>query len=112
MKLFIGSLLALVVGAALLGCSPAAPAEESTTPPATTGSGETSKTEGGATAEPVAFKKDGKLWCPVMDTEVESVEKAVGYQDVDGVRYYFCCAGCPEPFKEDPNKYVSKFPKS
>lgn len=109
MKLFIGSLLALVMGAALVGCSPAAPAEEGTTPPAT---GETSKTEGGATAEPVAFKKDGKLWCPVMDQEVESVEKAVGYQDVDGVRYYFCCAGCPEPFKEDPNKYISKFPKS
>ncbi len=62
--------------------------------------------------EPVAFKKDGKLWCPVMDQEVESAEKAVGYQDVDGVRYYFCCAGCPEPFKEDPNKYISKFPKS
>ncbi len=112
MKLFIGSLLALVVGAALLGCSPAAPAEESTTPPATTGSGETSKTEGGATAEPVAFKKDGKLWCPVMDSEVESAEKAVGYQDVDGVRYYFCCEGCPEPFKADPQKYIGGQGKS
>ncbi len=111
MKLFIGSLLALVLGVTLVGCSPAAPAEEGTTP-APTGSEETSKTEGGATAEPVAFKKDGKLWCPVMDSEVESAEKAVGYQDVDGVRYYFCCAGCPEPFKEDPNKYISKFPKS
>lgn len=108
MKLFIGVMLALVAGAALVGCSPAAPAEESTTPAVTTGSGETSKMEGAA-AEPVAFKKDGKLWCPVMDTEVESVEKAVGYQDVDGVRYYFCCAGCPEPFKEDPKKYISKF---
>jgi len=105
-------LLALVVGAALLGCSPAAPAEESTTPPATTGSGETSKTEGGATAEPVAFKKDGKLWCPVMDSEVESAEKAVGYQDVDGVRYYFCCEGCPEPFKADPQKYIGGQGKS
>lgn len=58
-------------------------------------------------AKPVAFTNDeGKLICPVMGTPIESEEKAVGYADHDGKRYYFCCDGCPEQFKADPAKYA------
>ncbi|MBL8088397.1 MAG: YHS domain-containing protein [Chthonomonas sp.] len=68
------------------------------------------KTPGATGAvEPVAYTNaEGKLLCPVMGTVVESPEKAVGHQDYEGKRYYFCCGGCPEKFKADPAKYAKK----
>ena len=50
----------------------------------------------------------GDVECPVMKSVVASPEKAVDFQDYKGVRYYFCCDGCPEPFKADPQKYAEK----
>lgn len=61
------------------------------------------------TAEPVAFTNEkGELFCPVMKTVVASKEKAVGYQDYEGKRYYFCCGMCPDKFKENPALYAKK----
>jgi YHS domain-containing protein len=43
--------------------------------------------------------------CPVMG----SVFKVAGYTqvaDYKGKSYYFCCAGCPGEFKENPEKYA------
>lgn len=55
----------------------------------------------------VAFTNaDGKLVCPVMGNEISSAKDAVGYQDYKGKRYYFCCDGCPQSFKADPDKYA------
>ena len=34
------------------------------------------------------------LWCPVMRQGIPSIEKAIGYIDRDGVRYYLCCESC------------------
>lgn len=46
------------------------------------------------------------LYCPVSKEKVASYEKASGYADYQGVRYYFCCDGCDKPFKADPAKYT------
>jgi len=57
--------------------------------------------------ETVAFtNEDGELLCPVMGSVIESKEDAVGHADHDGKRYYFCCGGCPDEFKANPEKYA------
>jgi YHS domain-containing protein len=45
------------------------------------------------------------LTCPVMKNEIMTYSAAVGFADFKGVRFYFCCAGCPEKFKDDSEKY-------
>lgn len=42
--------------------------------------------------------------CPVMGG---AITKEL-YVDYKGERIYFCCAGCPETFKKDPEKYMKK----
>lgn len=43
--------------------------------------------------------------CVVQKTPIEAT--AFAYQDVDGVRYYFCCQGCQGAFKANPAKFVT-----
>ena len=58
--------------------------------------------------KPVAFTNDkGELICPVMKSVIASEKGAVGYQDHEGKRYYFCCDGCPQVFKKDPAKWAA-----
>jgi len=45
--------------------------------------------------------------CPVMGLPI----KEDIYVDYQGERIYFCCAGCPEKFKENPEKYLAKLDK-
>lgn len=45
--------------------------------------------------------------CPVMGSEI-NVAKTPDYTDFEGVRYYFCCAGCSGTFAKDPAKYAQK----
>jgi len=45
--------------------------------------------------------------CPVMDAPINK-DLFVEYE---GKKVYFCCAGCPEKFKADPEKYLSKLPQ-
>jgi YHS domain-containing protein len=40
--------------------------------------------------------------CPVMGNPID---KSI-FVDYKGKRVYFCCAGCPETFKQDPEKYL------
>lgn len=42
--------------------------------------------------------------CPVMGG---NIDKNV-YTDYQGKRIYFCCSGCVEDFKKDPNKYLKR----
>jgi len=42
--------------------------------------------------------------CPVMDGKIDKKF----FADYKGQRVYFCCAGCIEPFKKDPEKFVKK----
>jgi len=46
----------------------------------------------------------GQTTCPVMGNPVN---KDV-YVDYEGKRIYFCCEGCIEKFKENPEKYMEK----
>ncbi|MBA3052410.1 cupredoxin domain-containing protein [bacterium] len=45
--------------------------------------------------------------CPVMGTKFK-VKAKTQVADYKGKSYYFCCAGCPGPFKSDPEKYINK----
>jgi YHS domain-containing protein len=42
--------------------------------------------------------------CPVMNGNVDTKF----YADYQGKRIYFCCSGCIEEFKKDPEKYLKK----
>jgi YHS domain-containing protein len=42
--------------------------------------------------------------CPVMGGRINQNV----YTDYDGKRIYFCCPGCINAFKKDPEKYVKK----
>ena len=42
--------------------------------------------------------------CPVMGG---NINKEL-YVDYKGERVYFCCAGCPEAFQKNPEKYMKK----
>ena len=60
---------------------------------------------------------DGNVWktedgkkhfvCPVMGNEGVVTSKTT-YSDVDGKRYYYCCAGCSDKFEAEPAKYIKK----
>ena len=50
----------------------------------------------------------GEVECPIMEAAVKSPDRSVGYQDYNGVRYYFCCDMCPEKFRANPSKYAEK----
>lgn len=47
-----------------------------------------------------------KVKCPVMGTDI-TVTKDTLSVEYKGKIYYFCCGGCPEKFKENPDKYIS-----
>ena len=59
------------------------------------------------TTEPVAFKKDGKLWCPLMNKEIKSEADAKGFVDHEGTRYFFCCDMCVKNGKADGAKVAA-----
>ncbi len=42
--------------------------------------------------------------CPVMGGEIDSTM----FADIQGQRIYFCCLGCIDKFKENPDKYFKK----
>lgn len=60
-----------------------------------------------AEVEVVAFtNEEGALLCPVMGNVIASEDDALGYQDYEGKRHYFCCAGCTEQFEAAPEKFA------
>lgn len=40
--------------------------------------------------------------------DVAKATKDKMFTDYKGKRYFFCCPGCPETFKKNPEKYVKK----
>lgn len=48
---------------------------------------------------------DAKVICPVMKNEVKDIKTAPSFE-YKGKTYYFCCAGCVDKFKADPEKYL------
>jgi YHS domain-containing protein len=45
--------------------------------------------------------------CPVMGG---AINKKI-FVEYKGKKVYFCCAGCPETFQANPEKYVAKLPQ-
>jgi YHS domain-containing protein len=96
----------------LAGCATAPEPAASETESGAAASQEAGKPEAQAASWPgdlpIHQNDDGEVLCPVMGSVVASPEAAVGFQDYEGKRYYFCCGGCPESFKKDPAKYAKK----
>lgn len=45
--------------------------------------------------------------CPVTGEKIAK-SKAYSKMEYKGKIYYFCCAGCPDEFKKNPEKYIKK----
>lgn len=45
--------------------------------------------------------------CPVMGGEFKVKAKTV-VAEYKGKAYYFCCPGCEDPFKADPEKHIKQ----
>lgn len=46
--------------------------------------------------------------CPIMEGNPINKNLFVEYK---GKKVYFCCAGCPETFLKNPEKYIAKLPQ-
>ncbi len=46
--------------------------------------------------------------CPVLGGTIDKKS----YVDYKGKRVYFCCSGCEETFKKDPDGYIKKMEDS
>lgn len=51
-----------------------------------------------------AFAGEPQTKCPVMEG---GINKQL-FADYNGKRVYFCCPGCPDEFKKNPEKYIKK----
>lgn len=66
-------------------------------------------------SEPVAPAETGKAvsvtiqqtTCPIMGG---AINKDI-FIEYKGKKVYFCCAGCKEKFKKEPEKYLDKLPQ-
>lgn len=90
-------LLALFAAAAILGCgAPRPDAVQADQAP--------------ATSEPESVPVEAvTLNCPVMPSMEVDVAQAVAegrFVDHEGRRFVFCCPGCPEVFKKNPERYA------
>jgi YHS domain-containing protein len=52
-------------------------------------------------------KEPNQTTCPVM---AGKIDKTI-YADYKGKRVYFCCSGCQDEFKKDPDKYIKAMEK-
>ncbi len=46
------------------------------------------------------------LYCPVEKEAIKGYASAGSYRDYNGVRYFFCCNGCPQQFDKKPADYA------
>lgn len=53
---------------------------------------------------PAVVHADPQTKCPVLGGKIDNKV----YVDYQGKRIYFCCAGCIDTFKKDPEKYLKK----
>jgi YHS domain-containing protein len=57
-----------------------------------------------APASPPAAQGQPQTKCPVLGG---NINKQI-YADYQGKRIYFCCQGCDQEFKKNPEKYMKK----
>jgi len=60
----------------------------------------------GKVVDGVYATPEGKPICPVQGTIIASAKEAFSSTTYHGVKYYFCCGGCPDEFKAHPDKYA------
>ena len=61
-----------------------------------------------ATAEQTATATTAEqTTCPVMGG---AIDKSI-FIEYKGKKVYFCCPGCEEQFKKEPEKYIAKLPQ-
>jgi len=58
-------------------------------------------------ASPAGEEKIAQKLCPVTGKEIDPESFTVH----EGRKVYFCCAGCIEEFKKEPDKYLAKLEK-
>lgn len=63
-------------------------------------------TEATAPVTPTEAVNAGNKICPVSDEKID--EKMRATYEYEGKIYNFCCAGCIEEFKKDPQRYIKK----
>jgi YHS domain-containing protein len=51
----------------------------------------------------------GNKICPVLGEPIDEASKAT--YEYEGKVYNFCCAGCIDAFKKEPQKYIDKVNK-
>lgn len=56
---------------------------------------------------PVKVVAGEQTTCPVMGGPIN---KDI-FIEYEGKKVYFCCNGCPDVFKADPQKYLAKLPQ-
>ena len=59
-----------------------------------------------AQEQPKKAENVGNKICPVTGEKID--EKTKVTYEYQGKIYNFCCAGCPDEFKKDPEKYIKK----
>jgi len=48
-----------------------------------------------------------EVYCPVMKHKIK-VSANTPVIDYHGKSFYFCCPGCPQEFKKNPDKYIAQ----
>ena len=93
----------LLVGLIMLnGCKKSEPAPSETS--AETMQGHAATMDEPAKAVAAAIEQ---TTCPIMGT---AINKAL-FTEYKGKKVYFCCPGCEDKFKEEPEKYIAKLPQ-
>ena len=105
--LFAGVVVALLLATqVMVGCSQEA---SDTSPEATPTAGVSQQAESDSEAQQTETGQEiAQTKCPVMGGDIDEDI----YVDYKGRRIYFCCPGCPEKFKENPEKYIDKLDAS
>jgi YHS domain-containing protein len=97
----------LLVGLIMLnGCKKSEPAPSETAAETMQHEGheEMAKMEESAEAVAAAIEQ---TTCPIMGSPIN---KAL-FTEYKGKKVYFCCPGCEEKFKAEPEKYIAKLPQ-
>ena len=110
MSLWVSLLLAgLIVAAGCKKSEPPAPPEPETPEAAAPSLSETVETAKASASEAAeaAFASIEQTTCPVMGG---AIDKNI-FVEYQGKKVYFCCPGCEEKFKENPDTYLAKLPQ-
>src|SRR3989440_920379 len=69
-------------------------------------SGDEKKTFDATPLQYTATPAKEALYCPIEKEAINGYASAGSYRDVNGVRYFFCCNGCPQKFDANPAQYT------